>query len=133
MQLLKVSIIPRGTAALGYAQYLPKDQHIYTENQLHHRMQMTLAGRASEQIFFGRITTGALDDLQRVTKLAYAKVTNFGMNNKVGHVSFEEPQAGVPQLERPYSDHTAKMIDDAVRKKKKIFFCLFFQLIASTF
>ena len=81
--LLKVSIIPRGSAALGYAQYLPRDQKLYSTQQLLHRMCMTLAGRASEEIFFSRITTGAHDDLQRVTKLAYAQVTSYGMDSKV--------------------------------------------------
>lgn len=71
--LLKVSIIPRGIGALGYAQYLPKDQYLYSTLQLMDRMCMTLGGRVSEQIFFGTITTGAQDDLQKVTKMAYAQ------------------------------------------------------------
>ncbi|KAG0198405.1 AAA ATPase afg3, partial [Mortierella sp. NVP41] len=71
--LLKVSIIPRGVGALGYAQYLPKDQYLYSTQQLMDRMCMTLGGRVSEHIFFGVITTGAQDDLQKVTKMAYAQ------------------------------------------------------------
>ncbi|KAG0231457.1 AAA ATPase afg3 [Mortierella sp. GBA43] len=71
--LLKVSIIPRGVGALGYAQYLPKDQYLYSTQQLMDRMCMTLGGRVSEHIFFGTITTGAQDDLQKVTKMAYAQ------------------------------------------------------------
>ena len=89
--LLKVSIIPRGKG-LGYAMYLPKDQYLYTKEQLYDRMCMTLGGRAAEQIFFERITTGAQDDLQKVTKSAYGQITQYGMNENVGHVSFEQPQ-----------------------------------------
>ena len=89
--LLKVSIIPRGKG-LGYAMYLPKDQYLYTKEQLYDRMCMTLGGRAAEQIFFQRITTGAQDDLQKVTKSAYAQITQYGMNENVGNVSFEQPQ-----------------------------------------
>lgn len=70
---LQVSIIPRGKG-LGYAQYLPQEQHLYTREQLFDRMCMTLGGRASEQVFFGRITTGAQDDLQKITRSAYAQV-----------------------------------------------------------
>ena len=89
--LLKVSIIPRGKG-LGYAMYLPKDQYLYTKEQLFDRMCMTLGGRAAEQIFFERITTGAQDDLQKVTKSAYAQITQYGMNDNVGNVSFEQAQ-----------------------------------------
>ena len=89
--LLKVSIIPRGKG-LGYAMYLPKDQYLYTKEQLYDRMCMTLGGRAAEEIFFKRITTGAQDDLQKVTKSAYAQITQYGMNEAVGNVSFEQPQ-----------------------------------------
>ena len=89
--LLKVSIIPRGKG-LGYAMYLPKDQYLYTKEQLYDRMCMTLGGRAAEQIFFERITTGAQDDLQKVTKSAYGQITQYGMNENVGHVSFEDRQ-----------------------------------------
>jgi AFG3 family protein len=114
--LLKVTIIPRGVAALGYAQYLPKDQYLYSTAQLLDRMCMTLGGRVSEQIFFNMITTGAHDDLQRVTKLAYAQVTTYGMNPNVGPLSFNNPNDGEPQFQKPYSEETAKMIDEEVRK-----------------
>ena len=70
----QVSIIPRGKG-LGYAQYLPKEQYLYTKEQLLDRMCMTLGGRVSEEIFFGRITTGAQDDLRKVTQSAYAQVS----------------------------------------------------------
>lgn len=113
--LLKVSIIPRGKG-LGYAQYLPKEQYLYTKEQLFDRMCMTLGGRASEAVFFNRITTGAQDDLQKVTKSAYAQITQFGMNDRVGNVSFEQPQQGELVFDKPFSEATAQVIDEEARK-----------------
>ncbi len=112
--LVKVSIIPRGVAALGYAQYLPKEQYIYRTEQLIDEMCMTLGGRAAEDIIFGKISTGAQSDLERITKMAYAMVTIYGMNNKVGHVSFNDPN-GEYAYSKPYSDKTAELIDQEVR------------------
>ena len=128
--LLKVSIVPRGSGALGYAQYLPADQHLYTKGQLLDRMCMTLGGRVSEQLFFSKITTGAQDDLKKVTRLAYSQVANFGMNSKVGQVSFNFPQEGEPQYDKPYSQETARLIDD-VRSLLFFFssFLLFFSFL----
>ncbi|RHZ46532.1 hypothetical protein Glove_615g1 [Diversispora epigaea] len=114
--LLKVSIIPRGIGALGYAQYLPKDQYLYSTVQLLDRMCVTLGGRVSEQIFFNMITTGAQDDLQKVTKMAYAQVSIYGMNPIIGPISFHNSNDSEPQFQKPYSEETAKMIDDEVRK-----------------
>lgn len=111
--LLKVSIIPRGKGALGYAQYLPKEMTLYSTNQLLDMMCMTLGGRASEQIFFNSITTGAQDDLQKVTKYAYTQVAECGMNAKVGNLSYD--MSGQYHV-KPFSEATAEMIDDECRK-----------------
>ena len=113
--LLKVTIIPRGIAALGYAQYLPKEQYLYRTEQLLDEICMTLGGRAAEEIVFGKISTGAQNDLQRITQLSYAMVTVYGMNEKVGNVSFYDPQQDTT-FTKPYSDDTAKVIDEEVRK-----------------
>lgn len=112
--LLKVSIIPRGKG-LGYAQYLPKDQYLLSQEQLFDRMCMTLGGRVSEELFFGRITTGAQDDLQKVTQSAYSQIVRYGMNAKIGNVSFDTGQPGDAQFSKPYSEDTAQMIDSEVR------------------
>ena len=112
--LVKVSIVPRGIAALGYAQYLPKEQYLYTTEQLTDSMKMTLGGRAAEEIVFGKISTGAQNDLERITKLSYAMVTMYGMNKNIGNVSFNDPQ-GEYGYGKPYSDKTAELIDLEVR------------------
>lgn len=112
--LVKVSIVPRGIAALGYAQYLPKEQYLYTTEQLLDSMCMTLGGRVAEEVIFGRISTGAQNDLERVTRMAYGMVTLYGMNPKVGPVSFHDP-TGEYQFRKPYSEDTARMIDEEVR------------------
>jgi len=113
--LVKVTIVPRGTAALGYAQYLPKDQYLYRTEQLLDEMCMTLGGRVAEDIIFGKITTGAQNDLERITKMAYAMTTIYGMNEKVGQVSFNDTQ-GEYQFNKPYSEETSTLIDEEVRK-----------------
>jgi AFG3 family protein len=112
--LLKVTIVPRGVAALGYAQYTPKEQYLYNIEQLVDQLCMTLGGRASEEIFFGKISTGAQNDLQQVTKIAYAMVTVYGMNEKIGNISFYDPTQE-NTFTKPYSEETGKMIDDEVR------------------
>ncbi|MFN9710329.1 MAG: ATP-dependent zinc metalloprotease FtsH [Bacteroidota bacterium] len=113
--LLKVTIVPRGTAALGYAQYTPKEQYLYNTDQLLDQICMTLGGRASEDIFFGKISTGAQNDLQQITKIAYSMVSVYGMNDKVGNISFYDPNQE-NTFTKPYSDETAKLIDEEVRK-----------------
>jgi len=113
--LVKVTIVPRGMNTLGYAQYLPKDEYITQTEQLEDRMCMTLGGRAAEEVFFGKISTGAQNDLDKVTKMAYSMVTIYGMNKNVGNVSFYAMQ-NESAFEKPYSEKTAEMIDEEVRK-----------------
>jgi len=113
--LLKVTIVPRGTAALGYAQYTPKEQYLYNTDQLNDQICMTLGGRASEEIFFGKISTGAQNDLQQITRIGYAMVTVYGMNDKVGNISFYDPHQD-QTFTKPYSEETSKLIDEEVRK-----------------
>ena len=114
--LVKVSIVPRGVAALGYAQYLPKEQFLYQTEQLMDEMCMTLGGRAAEEIIFGKISTGALSDLERVTKMAYSMVSIYGMNDKIGNVSFYDSKSDGYRMTKPYSETTAETIDEEVRK-----------------
>ncbi len=114
MPLVKVTIVPRGVAALGYAQYLPKEQYITRTAQMLDMMCMTFGGRAAEQVFFNQISTGAQNDLDKVTKQAYDMITVYGMNSDVGQVSFYGMSRDAYQ--RPYSDETATLIDDQVRK-----------------
>ena len=114
--LVKVTIVPRGFAALGYAQYLPKEQFLYTTEQLLDGMCMTLGGRVAEDIVFGNISTGAQNDLERITKLSYAMVTIYGMNARVGNVSFNDTQ-GEYQFNKPYSEKTSEIIDIEVREQ----------------
>ena len=112
--LLKVTIIPRGIAALGYAQYLPKEQYLYRTEQLMDELCMTLGGRAAEDIVFGKISTGAQNDLERITKLCYAMVTIYGMNDTLGNISYYDPQDN--GFTKPYSEETAREIDMQVRE-----------------
>lgn len=113
--LVKVTIVPRGVAALGYAQYLPKEMYIRNTDHLMDDMCMTLGGRAVEEIVFGKISTGALSDLQHVTRMAYAMVSMYGMNPVLGNISFYDPQSD-NQFSKPYSEETGKIIDEEVRK-----------------
>lgn len=112
--LVKVTIVPRGIGTLGYAQYLPKEEYITRTEQLLDRICMTFGGRAAEEIVFGKISTGAQNDLDQVTKLAYSMITIYGMNKNVGNVSFY--QMGSDSFQKPFSEHTASMIDEEVRK-----------------
>ncbi len=112
--LVKVTIVPRGVGTLGYAQYLPKEEYITRTEQLLDRMCMTLGGRAAEKIVFDKISTGAQSDLDQVTKMGYGMVTVYGMNEKVGNVSFYAMQQD--QFNKPYSNETATIIDQEVRK-----------------
>ena len=112
--LLKVSIIPRGQGALGYAQYLPDgDTYLMSFNQLMDRMAMTLGGRVSEELHFETVTSGASDDFNKVTRMATAMVTKFGMSPKIGYLYFDESEQ---QLHKPFSEDTARNIDAEVRR-----------------
>ncbi|KAF2139731.1 uncharacterized protein K452DRAFT_310626 [Aplosporella prunicola CBS 121167] len=113
--LLKVSIIPRGSGALGYAQYLPSgDTYLMNVNQLVDRMAMALGGRVSEELHFETVTSGASDDFNKVTRMATAMVTKWGMSRKIGYIYYEDD--GQQQLHKPFSEETAKNIDAEVRR-----------------
>ena len=112
--LLKVTVVPRGSAALGYAQYTPKEQYLYNTDQLMDQICMTLGGRASEEIFFGKISTGASNDLQQITKIAYSMITVYGMNEKIGNISYYDPNQD-NTFTKPFSEETGKLIDQEVR------------------
>ncbi|KIM47890.1 hypothetical protein M413DRAFT_439571 [Hebeloma cylindrosporum] len=116
--LLKVSIIPRGAGALGYAQYLPPDRYLLSTPQMTDRICMTLGGRVSEEIFFGseNITTGAQDDLQKITRMAFEACANYGMNDVIGPVSYGGDRAAKESWTKPFSEKTAEMLDFEVRK-----------------
>jgi AFG3 family protein len=114
--LLKVTIIPRGRA-LGAAWYLPEERQITTREQLLDEMAYALGGRASEQIVFGKISTGALSDLEKITKQAYAMVSFFGMSDKVGNISFYDSSGQSDYgFTKPYSEKTAELIDQEVKQ-----------------
>lgn len=113
--LVKVSIVPRGIAALGYAQYLPKEQFLYQTEQLMDEMCMAFGGRVAEDIVFGKISTGALSDLERITKMAYSMVTVYGMNKEIGNISFYDSKQSEYSFNKPYSDATAEKIDKEVK------------------
>jgi AFG3 family protein len=112
--LLKVTIIPRTSGALGFAQYLPKEVYLRSQGQIMDIVCMALAGRAAEEVFFGKVTTGASDDLRRVTELVYSTIKDFGMNSKVGQLSF--PSNNDTLGDKPYSDSTAEAMDDEARR-----------------
>ena len=112
--LVKVTIVPRGMGTLGYAQYLPKEEYITRTEALLDRMCMTMGGRAAEKNIFNKISTGAQSDLDQVTRMAYSMVAIYGMNEKVGNVSFYGMQQD--QFSKPYSDDTARLIDQECRK-----------------
>ena len=112
--LVKVTIVPRGKA-LGAAWYLPDERQITTKDQLLDEMCATLGGRAAEEVFFGEISTGALNDLERVTKQAYSMVVYFGLNEKIGNISYYD-SSGQSEYSfgKPYSEHTAEVIDQEI-------------------
>ena len=111
--LLKVSIVPRGTAALGFAQYLPNENLLMTTEQMNDMMAMALGGRVAEEVMLGKISTGAQNDLERVTRMAYSQIALYGMNEKIGLLSYP-PEDG--RIDKPYSEDTARVIDTEVRE-----------------
>ena len=113
--LVKVSIVPRGVAALGYAQYLPKEKYLTTTEELHDRMCMTMGGRAAERVVFEKISTGAQSDLDQVTRMAYAMVAVYGMSEKVGNVSYYNIQ-NEQSFNKPFSEDTARIMDEEMKK-----------------
>lgn len=119
MPLLKVSIIPRGSAALGYAQYQPLERYLVSKEAVFDQMCMTLAGRASEEIFFESVTTGAADDFNKVTRMAYQSVSEWGLGSTIGNLAYPGTNSGEQEdsgFYRPYSDRTARKIDEEVRE-----------------
>uniref|UniRef100_A0A803LCF5 AAA+ ATPase domain-containing protein n=1 Tax=Chenopodium quinoa TaxID=63459 RepID=A0A803LCF5_CHEQI len=113
--LLKVTIVPRGTAALGFAQYVPNENLLMTKEQLFDMTCMTLGGRAAEQVLIGKISTGAQNDLEKVTKMTYAQVAVYGFSDKVGLLSFPQKEDGF-EMSKPYSNKTGAIIDEEVRE-----------------
>src|SRR6185437_9375166 len=114
--LVKVTIVPRGKS-LGAAWYMPHERQITTTEQLMDEMCAALGGRAAEDIMFGKISTGALSDLEKITKQAYAMITYYGLNAKVGHISFYDSQGGNEYaFQKPYSEKTAQIIDEEVNQ-----------------
>ncbi|XP_064243321.1 paraplegin isoform X2 [Passer domesticus] len=126
--VMKVSIAPRTNAALGFAQILPREQHLFTKEQLLERMCMALGGRVAEAITFNKVTTGAQDDLKKVTKIAYAMVKQYGMVPSIGQISFPDPESAPGIGRRPFSqgllqmmDHEAKiLVAQAYRRTEKL-------------
>ncbi|XP_074267989.1 ATP-dependent zinc metalloprotease FTSH 10, mitochondrial-like isoform X2 [Silene latifolia] len=113
--LLKVTIVPRGTAALGFAQYVPNENLLMTKEQLFDVTCMTLGGRAAEQVLLGKISTGAQNDLEKVTKMTYDQVAVYGFSDKVGLLSFPQRDDGFEMM-KPYSNKTGAIIDEEVRE-----------------
>uniref|UniRef100_A0A8D0F7L4 Mitochondrial inner membrane m-AAA protease component paraplegin n=2 Tax=Strix occidentalis caurina TaxID=311401 RepID=A0A8D0F7L4_STROC len=126
--VMKVSIAPRTNAALGFAQILPREQYLFTKEQLLERMCMALGGRVSEAITFNKVTTGAQDDLKKVTKIAYSMVKQYGMVPSIGQVSFPDLESAAGIGRRPFSqglqqmmDHEAKvLVAQAYRRTEKL-------------
>ena len=114
--LVKVTIVPRGKS-LGAAWYLPEERQITTTEQMLDEIAATMGGRAAEQVVFGNISTGALSDLERVTKQASAMVSVYGLNDKIGNISYYDSSGQNEYgFSKPYSEETAKIIDQEISK-----------------
>jgi AFG3 family protein len=111
--VLKVSILPRSKGALGFAQFLPSETHLHSKEELIDKICAVLGGRVAEELFFGKVTTGASDDLQKATQIAQAIVTSFGMNDRLGVVGYQYDQEA---FNKPFSEDTSRIIDEEVRK-----------------
>ncbi|KAI5953198.1 AFG3 [Candida jiufengensis] len=115
--LVKVSIIPRGQGALGYAQYLPPDQYLVSGDQFKHRMIMTLGGRVSEELHFDTITSGASDDFKKITQMAQQMILKLGMSPKLGQICYDQTNDGSGfRVHNQYSENTARVIDEEVKR-----------------
>lgn len=113
--LVKVSIIPRGQGALGYAQYLPKDQYLVSAEQYKHRMIMTLGGRVSEELHFPTVTSGASDDFKKITLTAQLMILQLGMSKKLGSITYKNSNENGIKVHNSYSEATANIIDEEVK------------------
>ncbi len=115
--VVKVSIVPRGLAALGYAQYLPEERYLYSKEYIEAQMIFAMGGRVAEEIVFGSITSGAQNDLERITKMAYAMIVDYGMSETIGPISYNLSGRGDdrPLFDKPYSAETARLIDEEVK------------------
>ena len=117
--LVKVTIVPRGKS-LGAAWYLPEERQITTKEQMMDEMCATLGGRAAEQIIFGKVSTGALSDLEKVTRQATAMVTVYGLSDKIGNISYYDSTGQNSGFNKPYSEQTARTIDEEVRQLTEV-------------
>lgn len=112
--LLKVSIVPRSSGALGFAQYLPQEMSLFSKEAILDKIAVALGGRAAEELFVEKITTGASDDLDKVTKMAYSMVAVYGMNSELGLVSYGQNNSS-QQFYKPYSEETGRKIDEQTK------------------
>ena len=113
--LIKVTIVPRGKS-LGAAWYLPEERQLTTTEQMLDEICAAMGGRAAEKVFFGKISTGALSDLEKVTKMAYAMVSVYGLSTKVGNISYYDSSGQQSGFTKPYSEERAQLIDKEVSK-----------------
>ncbi|MDP1800598.1 MAG: ATP-dependent zinc metalloprotease FtsH [Bacteroidota bacterium] len=129
--LVKVTIVPRGRS-LGAAWYLPEERQITTTEQIMDEMCAALGGRAAEEIIFGKVSTGALSDLEKITKQAYACIVYYGLNDKIGNISYYDSSGqGDYTFSKPYSESTAKTIDEEVKKMTDIAYAKTKQILIS--
>ena len=129
--LVKVSIVPRGLFALGYAQYLPKEKYIEQYEESIDEICVLLGGRVAEEIIFGRLSSGALSDIERSTKIAYGMVSMLGMSKKLGHISYYNAENESGYFNKPFSEDTGKIIDEEVRNMISSCYKRTFELLQS--